>query len=352
MYLYIWCIILIYIKIENNIKKDNIYIILVMSDTQIEINKLIEIYFNQPNILYEHLFASYHQFVEEIIPYSLIQEQNYFYENVDKEFIYLHGFKCSNIRIKPSTFENDNEIKFPSDARKNHLNYFAIVIADIQQFVEIVNSLNNDKTIKNCNDLEKDIHIASIPIMVKSKFCSTTIKQDLKNECKYDPGGYFIVNGGEKIIMSMEKMVDNKILVFTKKDTSYESGYIYTAQINSKKNDSSDNLQILTIKNRKDNTLTVSTSSQLVDIPLFILLRALGIESDKQIISYITYNLEDVKLLNILRPSILNCIDDNNNPIKTKEEAIDYLINRLKRNKRITQYDEAIAKVQKKIFGH
>ena len=350
MYLYIWCIILIYIKIENNIKKDNIYIILVMSDTQIEINKLIEIYFNQPNILYEHLFASYHQFVEEIIPYSLIQEQNYFYENVDKEFIYLHGFKCSNIRIKPSTFENDNEIKFPSDARKNHLNYFAIVIADIQQFVEIVNSLNNDKTIKNINDLEKDIHIASIPIMVKSKFCSTTIKQDLKNECKYDPGGYFIVNGGEKIIMSMEKMVDNKILVFTKKDTSYENGYIYTAQINSKKNDSSDNLQILTIKNRKDNTLTVSTSSQLVDIPLFILLRALGIESDKQIISYITYNLEDVKLLNILRPSILNCIDDNNNPIKTKEEAIDYLINRLKRNKRITQYDEAIAKVQKKMY--
>ena len=80
------------------------------SNIQKEIDKLIELYFNQPKVLYEHLFASYHQFVGEIIPYSLIQEQNYFYENVDKELIYLHGFKCSNIRIKPSTFENDNEI--------------------------------------------------------------------------------------------------------------------------------------------------------------------------------------------------------------------------------------------------
>ena len=85
-------------------------------------NQLLELYFAQPNILYEHLFNSYHQFVGEMIPYLLINENNYFYENVDKEYIFIHGFKCSNIRIKPSTFDNDNEIKFPSDARKNHLN--------------------------------------------------------------------------------------------------------------------------------------------------------------------------------------------------------------------------------------
>ena len=52
---------------------------------------------------------------------------------MDNETIYLHGFKFSNIRIKPPTFDNDNEIKFPNDARKNHLNYFATVVADIVQ---------------------------------------------------------------------------------------------------------------------------------------------------------------------------------------------------------------------------
>jgi DNA-directed RNA polymerase II subunit RPB2 len=320
------------------------------SNIQKEIDKLIDLYFNQPKVLYDHLFASYHQFVGEIIPYSLIQEQNYFYENVDKELVYLHGFKCSNIRIKPSTFENDNEIKFPSDARKNHLNYFATIVADVQQFVEKVDSITGEKTIKNIGDVEKETPVANIPIMVKSKYCSTHIKQDLKGECKFDPGGYFIVNGAEKIVMSMEKMVDNKILVFTKKDPSYDDGLIYTAQINSKRNDWSDNLQILTIKNRKDGVFTVSTSSQLVDIPLFILMRALGVEADQSIISYLTYDLEDTKMLNLIRPSVAFSTDEAGNFIRTKEEAIEYLITKLKRNKRISQSDEDLAKIQKKMY--
>jgi len=320
------------------------------SEKQKEINKLIELYFNQPKILYEHLFASYHQFVNEIIPYSLIQEQNYFYENIEKELIYLHGFKCSDIRIKPSTFENDNEIKFPSDARKNHLNYFATIVVDIQQFVEKIDAISGERTIKYISEIEKNTPVANIPIMVKSKYCSTHIKQDLKGECKYDPGGYFIVNGAEKVVMSIEKMVDNKILVFTKKDPSYDEGLVYIAQINSKKNDWSDNLQILTLKNKKDGVLSVSTSSQLVDIPIFILLRALGIESDKDIISYIVYDLSDTKMLNLLRPSVINSLDEHNNPIRSKEEAMKYLIGRLKKNKRITQTDEEIAKIQKKML--
>jgi DNA-directed RNA polymerase beta subunit len=320
------------------------------SNDQKEINKLIELYFNQPKVLYDHLFASYHQFVEEIIPYSLIQEKNYFYENVTKEIINLHGFKCSNIRIKPSTFENDNEIKFPSDARRNHLNYFATVVVDIQQFMEKIDAITGEKTIKNIGESEKDTPVANIPLMVKSKYCSTHIKQDLKGECKFDPGGYFIVNGAEKIVMSMEKMVDNTILIFTKKDLSYDTGLIYTAQINSRRNDWSDNLQILTIKNRKDGVFTISTSSQLVDIPLFILMRALGVEADQNIISYITYNLEDMKILNLVRPSVSYSVDELGNHIRTKEEAIEYLITKLKKNKRISQTDEKLAKIQKKMY--
>ena len=311
---------------------------------------LTDIYFNEPKVLYKHLFDSYHQFVSEIIPYSLIQEPNYFYENVDKELIYLHGFKCSNICIKPPTFENDNEIKFPSDCRKNHLNYFASIVADVQQFVEKVDSISGEKTVTMIGTAEKETPVANIPIMVKSKYCSTNIKQDLKGECRYDPGGYFIVGGAEKVVMSMEKMVDNKILIFSKKDTSVDGGLIYTAQINSRRNDWSDNLQILTIKNRKDGVLTISTSSQLVDIPIFILMRALGVEADQTIISHITYDLDDIKMMNTIRPSIANSMDDEGNMIRTKEEAIEYLITKLRRNKRISQTDEVVAKSQKKMY--
>jgi DNA-directed RNA polymerase II subunit RPB2 len=143
-----------------------------------------------------------------------------------------------------------------------------------------------------------------------------------------------------------EKMAENKVLIFTKKDTSFENGIIYTAHINSRKNDWSDNLQIATIKNRKDGVLSL-TSSQLVDIPIFILMRALGLESDQEILANICYNLDDVKMINLLRPSMVFSQDDEGNPVKTKEEAINYLINKLNKTRRISQTDEVLAKKQK-----
>jgi len=318
-----------------------------MISIQKSIDKITDLYFNQPNILYEHLFSSYHQFIEEIIPYCL-KEQNYFYENIDGSLIHYHGFKCENIRIKPATYDNDNEIKFPKEARRNHLNYFASIIVDIKQYVETVNILTGDKIIKQVYN-ENNIAIGNVPIMLKSKYCSTVIKKDIHGECKYDPGGYFLINGQEKIILSIEKMVDNKILIFTKKDTSFQNGYIYTAHINSRKNDWSDNLQITTIKNRKDGVISL-TSSQLVDIPIFILMRALGLESDQDIISNITYNLKDVKMINLLRPSMVHSTDEEGNIIKTKEEAINYLLNKLTKVKRVSLTDEVLARKQKMII--
>lgn len=315
---------------------------------QKELNKLVHLYFKQPSILYEHLFSSYHQFIEEIIPYSLKHDKNYFYENIDGTTIYYHGLKCENVRIKPPTFENDTEIKYPNDARKNHLNYFGTVIFDVKQIVDQVNIVTGEKTTIVAHS-ENDIAVANVPIMVKSKYCSTYIKKNNKAECKYDHGGYFIVNGSEKIVMSIEKMVDNKILVFTKKDSTYENGLIYTAQINSRKNDWSDNLQIVMMKTKKDGSITITTS-QLVDIPLFVIMRALGLENDHDILSNITFNIEDIKMINMLRPSINLCEDENGNLIKSKEEAINYLITKINKSKKFNQYDEEIAKKQKQLL--
>ena len=46
---------------------------------------------------------------------------------------------------------------------------------------------------------------------VLNKKDGTTL--EMNGECPYDMGGYFLVNGQEKIVMSIEKMVDNKIIV-------------------------------------------------------------------------------------------------------------------------------------------
>ena len=317
-----------------------------------DIKNLIRLYFNQDQVLFKHLFSSFNQLIEEIIPFTLIKENNYFYENVDKTDIYLHGFKCKNIRLKPVVFDNNpNEIMFPDQARKNHLNYFANIYADIEQVVEKTNVLTGETTVKvvTKNSEEDPIAIASIPIMVKSKYCSTTVKKDSHNECKYDPGGYFLVNGKEKVVMSIEKMVDNKPLVFTKKDSSFPRGHFFTCQINSKANDWSDNLQILNIKEKKDSTFVISTS-QLSDIKIIVLMRALGLETDQDIISNFCYSLDDINMINLIKPSIDNSVDDEGNVIRTKDQAIDYLITKLRRNKRFSQSDEELANKQKKIF--
>ena len=319
-----------------------------MSVTKKDVDDLIELYFKQPNIMFKHLTSSYQQFVDEMIPYYLQNDHNYFYENVEREHIWLHGFKCRNVRIRPCISENDDSFLFPNEARKNHLNYFGTIIADITQVMRKEDILTGEITIKEIEQEEKGIVVARIPIMVKSKYCSTKIRNDLHGECKYDSGGYFIINGMEKVVIPIEEMADNKIMVFTKKDNSYEDNLYYTAQINSRKDDWSDNLQIITIKNKKNGVFNITTS-QLNDIPIFLLFRALGLESDKDIISNIVYNMDDIKMINLLRASVQNSMDETGNFIRTKEQAIDYLITKLRRNKRISMTDEEIAIIQRKI---
>lgn len=311
---------------------------------------LKDLYFKQPQILFDHLFRSYHQFVDEIIFNSLVNEPNYFYENITPEIIYRYGFKFENPRIKPPTYENDNEIMFPKNARKHHLNYFSPLIVTVSQYQEKIDLITGEKNFTTIGNKVDNVDIANIPIMVRSNFCSTNLKKDVNSgECKNDPGGYFIVNGQEKVIVSIEKMVDNKILVFSKKDTSYPQGFYHTAQINSKRYNWNDTLQIVTMKNKKDGSISVTTS-QLSDIPLFVILRAMGLESDKEIISRITNNLEDNPMLNLLRKSMISSTDLENNPIKTVEEAKIFLMSKLRKNRRISQIDEEIQMIQKKMY--
>ena len=183
--------------------------------SQEDINILKKLYFKQPRVLFQHLFGSYYQLVNEIIPQSLDVENNYFYESVSNDALYLHGFKCSNISIKPPTHPNSNELLSPMQARKKHLKYSGTIVADVIQITKKEDFITGEITVKEVGDVHEKVEIGSIPIMVKSEFCTTTIKKDLLGECKYDPGGYFIVNGQEKVIISIEQMIDNKIFSLT-----------------------------------------------------------------------------------------------------------------------------------------
>ena len=87
----------------------------------------------------------------------------------------------------------------------------------------------------------------------------------------------------------------------------------------------------------------------LSDIPIVIFLRALGLETDQDIISNCCYSLDDINMENLIKPSIDFPTDEEGNKIRTRQ-AIEYLITKLRRNRRFSQTDEELAKVQKEFF--
>lgn len=65
----------------------------------------------------------------------------------------------------------------------------------------------------------KGVSIGRMPIMLRSSKCvlanKTPSEMTVLNECPLDPGGYFIVNGTEKVILVQEQLSKNRIIVET-----------------------------------------------------------------------------------------------------------------------------------------
>ena len=87
---------------------------------------------------------------------------------------------------------------YPYDARMRNFTHSSRLFVDIN--VEVWENPFSEEKSKISSKTIKGINIGEIPIMVKSKFCLLTQnKMNPKTECKMDLGGYFIINGNEKL---------------------------------------------------------------------------------------------------------------------------------------------------------
>ena len=306
------------------------------------------------NDLYKTNRDSFAQFIEEIIYKELKEGQNIFNEKYLNNKIYRHRFQFDNIGLKPPINENNDELMFPEDARIKNLDYQSKLVADVKQILEIIDLETEETTTKVIAE-EKETPVAKIPIMVKSKYCITTLRKDLPNtECPYDPGCYFIIKGGEKVVLPHEQICSNKPLVFTKKDNTYKNNVMYQIQVNSKESNILGMINVLLLQLKKNDSI-VCLTNQFSEIPLFVLIRALGITSDYDIIKYIVYDINDFDMTNMLRYSLdkslseVRDIKGNFKVIRTQEDAIEYLTTKLKSNKRYSETDEAIREQQKRM---
>ena len=194
------------------------------------------------------------------------------------------------------------------------------------------NDDTNDDYNVICKDKEiKNINLGKIPIMVNSNYCVLNKQPEFRknNECLYDHGGYFIINGNEKVIVSQDRIAENKTYVF--KDNK-ASTYSYVAEIRSVPDNifSPPKLTILKLSAKETQFgkyIRVVIHHVKQDIPIFILFRALGIESDKEIIEYILYDLEDKNNLDLIK-YLKGSVEEANNCLY-KNHAMEYLSNYL-----------------------
>lgn len=174
--------------------------------------------------------------------------------------------------------------------------------------------------------LEK-IFLGKFPVMVQSDFC---ILQGLPREvrysmgeCKNDVGGYFIIDGKEKTVVAQEKFADN-MLYIKKVD---DDNYLYSAEMRCVSENAAKPVRTFSVKvvapspKYTNKQIVVKIPNVRAPVPLFIVFRALGIVSDKEIISYCLLDMEKYEsLIDVFIPSVHDA-----STVMTQQNALKYI---------------------------
>ena len=303
---------------------------------------IIKSYYSKDHLLklVNHQIESYNMFIEHQIKKTIdmfnpihISSEQYYNTQMKKNGLELIITFGDFYLHRPQIHENNGaaKIMFPNDARLRNFTYSSNMTIDMN--IKIIIRKGDDMS--NVQLLYKKmekVHIGKIPIMLKSNLC--VLKQfqhystDVTGECASDGGGYFIINGGEKVVIGQERASENNINCFDQRKNS--SKWDWTAEIKSvphKKVISPKQIQISisSKSNQFGPPIYITIPRTKSPIPIFILFRALGIISDQAICEKIILDINNKKynkILFALRASIIDC-----KSINTQEEAVDYIKN-------------------------
>ncbi|KAG2318468.1 hypothetical protein Bca52824_011681 [Brassica carinata] len=224
----------------------------------------------------------------------------------------IHKISFGQIYVsKPMITESDGETAtlFPKAARLRNLTYSAPLYVDVSK--SLIMKGHDGEEVTETQDFTK-VFIGKVPIMLRSSYCTLhqNSEKDLTElgECPYDQGGYFIINGSEKVLIAQEKMSTNHVYVFKKRQPNK---YSYVAEVRSMAEN----------QNRPPSTMFVrmlsgskgGSSGQYIrctlpyikkEIPIIIVFRALGFVADKDILERICYEFGDTQMMELLRPSL------------------------------------------------
>ena len=302
--------------------------------------EIIQSYFRDRHLdrLVRHQLESYNNFVTQQIP-KTIEMFNQVRIASENDFDAASGKYALEIFVnfenfhmyRPQIHENNGATKlmFPQEARLRNFTYASSMNVDMNiQYV-----IRNGENLDNCETIYKtlpNIHIGKLPIMLKSSVCVLNqykhMDTDATGECKFDAGGYFIINGSEKTVLGQERAAENRVYCFNISKNSTK--YTWMAEIKSVPDykcisPKQISLMLASKSNGFGYPIVVQIPRVKNPIPLFIVFRALGVTSDKEICEYILLNIDtkdNQKMCDSLQASIIDA-----NTCLIQEDCIKYI---------------------------
>lgn len=331
-------------KIDNDTTKIDTSNI---DDNNIDINEYIEepwdiigSYFNGHHLkqLVRHQIESYNDFINYQIQKTIemfnpvhISSEHDFNKELNKYGLEIYiTFEKFNI-YRPQIHENNGATKlmFPQEARLRNFTYASNMTIDIN-IKYVIRNGDNLENIQTIHKKLNKIQIGKLPIMLKSNICVLTqyghIDSKISGECKMDPGGYFIINGSEKTCLGQERAAENQVYCF---DVSKNNNkWRYMAEIKSVPDwkcisPKQISIMISSKNNGFGHGIMIQIPRVKQPIPIFILFRALGIITDKQICKLILLNIENKNTEHYLIELKGSIVESNK--YLTQESAISYI---------------------------
>ncbi len=245
-----------------------------MSQKTLDMWAIIHNILQKEGVARQHL-NSYGEFIERGLQ-SIIDEVG---EIEIETAEYPYKIRLGKIKLQqPRIMELDGSVTHvaPVEARLRNLTYGSPIMLEC--------SIVEDEKILE----SRFIHIGDIPVMVKSNACILHNLPETKlielGEDPKDPGGYFVINGSERVIIGLEDLSYNKIIVDTEETTG---NLVYKAKVYSSIVGYRAKLELIM---RPDGSIVAKIPGSPVDIPLITLIRALGLESDKDIADGVSLN--------------------------------------------------------------
>ncbi|CAI4051907.1 hypothetical protein SKDZ_15G3490 [Saccharomyces kudriavzevii ZP591] len=288
---------------------------------------LLPAFLKVKGLVKQHL-DSFNYFVDTDLK-KIIKANQLILSDVDPEF-YL---KYIDIRVgKKSSSSTKDYLTPPHECRLRDMTYSAPIYVDIE-YTRGRNII-----------MHKDVEIGRMPIMLRSNKCILYDADESKmaklNECPLDPGGYFIVNGTEKVILVQEQLSKNRIIV-----EADEKKGIVQASVTSSTHERKSKTYVIT----KNGKIYLKHNSIAEEIPIAIVLKACGILSDLEIMQLVCGNdssYQDIFAVNLEESSKLD--------IYTQQQALEYIGAKVKtmRRQKLTILQEGVEAIATTVIAH